>query len=208
MPNDLLFTFVGVLFGLALGWWLASSRGRPGMVRQLAETKVRGVRAMETVKQEVAVELAQRDRELDETRTKLEHELHAVARMQAEVKHAVDQKTRMSAELAAVIDESFREIGQLYEIGSALEGAVQAVEARLLAASKRLREMGIEAGGVASISPHADAVPETPEHPQPVESTGAISEAVRASAPPQRPLKTDSVLPTRRTTPGRPQGTR
>ena len=64
------------------------------------------------------------------------------------------------AELQAVVDESFREIGQLYEIGSSLEAAVQAVEARLLAATKRLREMGIAAGVPGSVSVGASAEPD------------------------------------------------
>lgn len=221
MPNELLFVGVGVVVGLVLGWWLASSRAGPGMNRQLAETKVRGARAVETMKQAADVELARRDSELADVRSKLEHELHNVAKMQAEVKHALDQKTRLGAELAAVIDESFREIGQLYEIGSSLEGAVQAVESRLLAATKRLKEMGIEAGAAAAASsPRADAVPDTvndavpdvAEPPQPVTRTGAISEAVRPPVPPPHaPLKTGSALPTRRITPGgpgRPNATR
>src|SRR5437867_11521670 len=103
--------------------------------------------------------------------------------MQAEVKHTLDQKVRLGAELAAVTDESFREIGQLYDIGSSLEGAVQAVEARLLDATKRLREMGIEAGAAASVSSSADAAPDATVQPQPLESAGAISEAVRTPVP-------------------------
>src|SRR2546428_4461153 len=141
---------IGLVAGLAVGWFLASSRSRPGMVKQLAETKVRGARAVEVMKQEVTVELARRDSELAEARTKLEHELHNVAKMQAEVKYAFDQKVQLGAELQAVVDESFREIGQLYEIGSSLEAAGPAVEARVLAATKRPREMGIPPGGSGS----------------------------------------------------------
>lgn len=212
MPNGLLFVVIGVVLGVVLGWLAASSRARPGMAKQLAETKVRGARAVETMKQEVAVELASRDRELAEVRSKLEHELHNLAKMQAEVKHALDQKARLGAELQAVIDESFREIGQLYDIGSSLEGAVQAVESRLLAATKRLREMGVAVGTSAAALPGSGAEPETPERSQAPESAGTVSEAMRAAAPPQRPpLKTDSALPTRRTSPGgsgRPHATR
>src|SRR2546422_10533467 len=114
--------------------------------------------------------------------------------------------------MQAVIDESFREIGQLYEIGSSLEAAAQAVEARLLAATKRLREMGIASGVSGSVSVGAVVEPERPEQPQTADSAGAVSEAVRVAAPPQRtPVRTDSALPTRRTSPGgsgRPHATR
>src|SRR3989454_6468707 len=186
MP-DIVFLAIGLVVGLAVGWFLASSRSRPGMAKQLAETKVRGARAVEVMKQEVTVELARRDTELAEARTKLEHELHNVAKMQAEVKYALDQKVQLSGELQAVIDESFREIGQLYEIGSSLEAAVQAVEARLLAATKRLREMGIASGVSGSVSVGGAVVePERPEQPQTADSAGAVSEAVRVAAPPQR----------------------
>ncbi len=202
MPDAVLVA-IGVVAGLVVGWLLASSRTRPGVVKQLAETKVRGARVVETMKQEVAVELARKDSELADVRSKLEHELHNVAKMQAEVKHTLDQKVRLGAELAAVIDESFREIGQLYDIGSSLEGAVQAVEARLLAATKRLREMGIETGAAASASLSADTAPDTAAQPQAFESAAAISEAVRTPVPPPRtPPKTDSALPTTRTIPG------
>src|SRR5207247_9086466 len=124
-----------------VGWLLGCYPTRPVVVEQQAASELRGARGVETMKQEVAVELARNESELADVRSKLEHELHNVAKMQAEVKHTLDQKVRLGAELAAVIDESFREIGQLYDIGSSLEGAVQAVEARLLAATKSLREM-------------------------------------------------------------------
>src|SRR5256712_7474087 len=195
---------IGLVAGLAVGWFLASSRSRPGMVKQLAETKVRGARAVEVMKQEVTVELARRDSELAEARTKLEHELHNVAKMQAEVKYAFDQKVQLGAELQAVVDESFREIGQLYEIGSSLEAAVQAVEARLLAATKRLREMGIAAGVPRSVSVGASAEPERPEQPQTADSAGAVSEAGRgAGAPQPEPLRNDSAPPPKRAGPRR-----
>src|SRR3989449_4467929 len=141
MP-DIVFVAIGLVVGLAVGWFLASSRSRPGMAKQLAETKVRGARAVEVMKQEVTVELARRDSELAEARTKLEHELHNVAKMQAEVKYAVDQKVQLSGELQAVIDESFREIGQLYEIGSSLEAAGPTVETKVLGGTERPPEVG------------------------------------------------------------------
>src|SRR2546427_6939824 len=142
MP-DIVFVAIGLVVGLAVGWFLASSRSRPGMAKQLAETKVRGARAVEVMKQEVTVELARRDSELAEARTKLEHELHNVAKMQAEVKYAVDQKVQLSGELQAVIDRRFRGSGPLYEIGSSLEAAVQTAQTRVSAAPKRPRQRGI-----------------------------------------------------------------
>src|SRR5207244_4088800 len=67
MPDAVLVA-IGVVAGLAVGWLLASSRARPGVVKQLAETKVRGARVVETMKQEVAVELARKDSELTDVR--------------------------------------------------------------------------------------------------------------------------------------------
>src|SRR2546426_3153563 len=146
MP-DIVFVAIGLVAGLAVGWFLASSRSRPGMVKQLAETKVRGARAVEVMKQEVTVELARRDSELAEARTKLEHELHNVAKMQAEVKYAFDQKVQLGAELQAVVDERFREIGQLYEIRSTLEAAGPNGGTRVMAAPKRPPKMGVNSRG-------------------------------------------------------------
>src|SRR2546427_9746929 len=104
------------------------------------------------MKQEVTVELARRDSELAEARTKLEHELHNVAKMQAEVKYALDQKVQLSGELQAVIGESFREIGQLYEIGSSLEAAGQTVADRVLGAPERPPERGHGPRGFGTVS--------------------------------------------------------
>src|SRR2546428_2456383 len=172
MP-DIAFVAIGLVVGLAVGWFLASSRSRPGMVKQLAETKVRGARAVEVMKQEATVELARRDSELAEARTKLEHELHNVAKMQAEVKYALDQKVQLSSELQAVIDESFREIGQLYEIGSSLEAAGPTLETKVLAAPKRPPEIGITSRVFRSVSVGAGAEPERTEEPKTADPPGA-----------------------------------
>src|SRR2546427_1031377 len=171
MP-DIVFVAIGLVVGLAVGWFLASSRSRPGMAKQLAETKVRGARAVEVMKQEVTVELARRDSELAEARTKLEHELHNVAKMQAEVKYALDQKVQLSGELQAVIDESFREIGQLYEIGSSLEAAGPTVETRVLAGPKRPPGKGISPRGFRSGSLGGRAPAGKTEPPQTTRSPG------------------------------------
>src|SRR2546422_9833525 len=71
--------------------------------------------------------------------------------MQAEVKYAFDQKVQLGAELQAVIDESFREIGQLYEIGSSLGAAGQAVESRVPAATTGLRGGGTAPPGSGTV---------------------------------------------------------
>ncbi len=218
MP-DFVLVAIGVAVGLAVGWFLASSRTRPGAVKQLAETKVRGARAVEQVKQELAVGLASKERELEDLRVKVEQEHLAAAKMQAEAKHAADQKSRLSAELQTVIDDNFREVGKFYEISTTLEQALQAytqvveaVETRLLEATKRLREMGISAGAPASVSSHTSHEPAVPEPPQVVEPTPAASDPPSTAIPPQRsPLRTDNALPTRRTSPGgsgRPHATR
>lgn len=158
MPDGLLVA-IGVVVGLAVGWLLASSRARPGAAKELAETKVRGARAVEHVKGELAAELDRKERELAEVRSRLDQDRDSVAKMQAQMQQALDQKVRLmerteilGAELRGAVDESFREVGQLYEIGASLERAVEAythaieaVESRLLAATKRLKEMGVSA---------------------------------------------------------------
>src|SRR2546426_9462932 len=146
MP-DIVFVAIGLVVGLAVGWFLASSRSRPGMAKQLAETKVRGARAVEVMKQEVTVELARRDTELAEARTKLEHELHNVAKMQAEVKYALDQKVQLSGELQAVIDERFRGVGPIPEIGSSLEAAGPTGADQVLGAPQARPEEGVTPRG-------------------------------------------------------------
>lgn len=166
MP-DWLLVVIGVTVGVAVGWYWASFRTRPGMVKQLAETKVRGARAVEHIKQELAAELDRRERELAEVRNQLDQERQAAGRMQAEVKHALEQKARLDelaarlaerteslgGELQTAVEESFREVGQFYEIGASLERAVEAftraveaVESRLLVASRRMKELGIATG--------------------------------------------------------------
>ncbi len=188
MP-DWLLGVIGVAVGVAVGWYWASFRTRPGMVKQLAETKVRGARAVEHIKQELAAELDRRERELAEVRNQLDQERQAAGRMQAEVKRALEQKARLDelaarlterteslgGELQTAVDESFREVGQFYEIGASLERAVEAftraveaVESRLLVASRRMKELGITTGPtVAPAEPPGLA--ETPAPPaQPV----------------------------------------
>ncbi len=156
MPDGVL-VVIGVVVGMAVGWFWASSRARPGMAKELAESKVRGARAAEQAKGEVAAELDRKERELAEVRGQLEQDRQTLAKMQAEMEHALEQKVRLmerseqlGAELRAVVDESYRDVGQFYEIGASLEHAVEAythaveaVEARLLAATKRLKDLAV-----------------------------------------------------------------
>ncbi len=183
MP-DWLLGIIGLAVGLAVGWYWASFRSRPGMVKQLAETKVRSVRAVEHLKQEVAAELDRRERELTDLRNTYEQARQAAARteakLQADITHALDEKTRLFAslggELHTAIDESFREVAQLYEIASSLEHAVQTVESRLLAASKRMKDLGIADGP--SVAPTALPGPAevSAPVPQPVAEHPAVGQ--------------------------------
>jgi chromosome segregation ATPase len=160
-------------------------------VKELAETKVRGARASEHLKHSVGTELDRKERELEDLKTKYDQEREAAAateaRLQADLTHLREQNARLEplrTEVQTTVDESFREVGQFYEISTALERAlgaytqaVEAVEARLLAVTKRLRELGISMGTPVSRPVEADpnpAVPEAaePEHPpsiQPVQ---------------------------------------
>ncbi len=162
--SEALWVVIGVVVGVAAGWFWATHGTRPGMVKQLAETKVRGARAVEHIKQELAAELDRRERELAELRNAYEQERRAAAgtqaKLSADLAHALDETAYLTdkaetrgAELQHAIDESFREVGQFYEIGASLERAVEAftraiegVESRLLLASKRLKELGLAIG--------------------------------------------------------------
>lgn len=184
MPDGLL-GVIGLVVGLVVGWYWASSRSRPGMVKQLAETKVRGARAVEHLKQEVAAELDRRERELADLRTTYEQARQAAAsteaKLQADITRARDEKTQLFAslggELHTVVDESFREVAQLYEVVSSLEHAVQAIESRLLAASKRMKELGV-AGGPSVAPTELPGPTEVPAPvPQPVSELPAVGQA-------------------------------
>lgn len=171
---------VGLLVGIALGWYWANYRTHPGMAKQLAETKVRGAR----LKQETAAELDRRERELAELKTTYEQEHQAAAQSHAklsadlakalgDVAHLTEKSQARGTELQRAVDESFREVGQFYEIGASLEHAaeaftraIEAVESRLLVASKRMKELGLSvaspAAAVESPAPETSQVPPPP----------------------------------------------
>src|SRR5713226_2734023 len=162
--SEALWVVIGVVVGVAAGWFWATHGTRPGMVKQLAETKIRGARAGEHIKQELAAELDRRERELAELRMTYEQERRAAAGTQAilstglahawdQMAHLTDKAETRGAGLQHAIDESFREVGQFYEIGASLERAVEAftraiegMESRLLLASKRMKELGLAIG--------------------------------------------------------------
>jgi hypothetical protein len=192
---EALWVVIGVLVGVALGWFWGTHRTRPGMAKQLAETKVRGVRAVEHIKQEQAAELERRERELTDLRNTYEQERRTAAgthaKLSADLVHALDETARLTdkaqtrgAELQHAIDESFREVGQFYEIGTSLEHAVEAftrviegMESRLLLASKRMKELGLAIGpsavAVESSGPDT-APPAIPPAPQPQGDVPAV----------------------------------
>jgi len=155
------------------------------MVKHLAETKARSARAVEHLRQAAEAELERRQHELTDLKNAYEQARQAAAsteaKLQTDLKHARDEKTRLfetlGGELRNTVDESFREVAQLYEIASSLEHAVQAVESRLLGASRRMKELGIAAGP--SVAP--TALPESDEVsasvPQPVSEPPAVSQA-------------------------------
>ncbi len=184
MP-DWLLGVIGLAVGLAVGWYWASFRSRPGMVKQLAETKVRGARVVEHLKQEVAAELDRRERELADLRNTYEQERqaasHTEARLKAEITHALDEKAQLfeslGKELHTAVDESFREVAQLYETASSLEHAVQAIESRLLAASKRMKELGVADGPSVAPTVLPDPTEVSPPVPQPVSEHPAVGQA-------------------------------
>ncbi len=173
---------VGLLVGLALGWYWTNYRMHPGMAKQLAETKVRGVRQ----KQETAAELDRRGRELAELKTTYEQEHQAAAETHAklsadlakalgDVAHLTEKSQTRGSELQRAVDESFREVGQFYEIGASLEHAaeaftraIEAVESRLLVASKRMKELGLSvASPVAAVESPAPETSQVPPPPDP-----------------------------------------
>jgi DNA repair exonuclease SbcCD ATPase subunit len=156
------------------------------MVKQIAETKVRGARAVEDLKQELAAELDQRGRELADLKNTYEQDRLAAADTHAklsadlakalgEVAHLTEKAQTRGTELQRAIDESFREVGQFYEIGASLEQAaeaftrgIEAVESRLLVASKKMKELGLSvASPAAAVESPAPEAPQPPSPPVP-----------------------------------------
>lgn len=151
--TEAMWAAIGLVVGLGVGWYWATFRTHPGMARQLADTKVR--------KNEAAAELDRRERDLTALKNTHEEERRTAAETHAklsadlakalgEVAHLTEASQTRGTELQQAVDESFREVGQLYEIGTSLEHAVEAftravesVESRLLKASKRMKELGL-----------------------------------------------------------------
>jgi hypothetical protein len=90
------------------------------------------------------------------------------------VAHLTEKSQTRGTELQRAVDESFREVGQFYEIGGSLEHAaeaftraIEAVESRLLVASKRMKELGLSVASpvaaVESPSPETSQVPLPPD---------------------------------------------
>ncbi|HLQ63530.1 MAG TPA: hypothetical protein VK201_02340 [bacterium] len=173
---------VGLFVGIALGWYWTNYRMHPGMAKQLAETKVRGAR----LKQETTAELDRREHDLADLKTTYEQERHAAAETHAklsadlakalgDVAHLTEKSQTRGTELQRAVDESFREVGQFYEIGASLEHAaeaftraIEAVESRLLVASKRMKELGLSvASPVAAVESPAPETSQVPLPPDP-----------------------------------------
>src|SRR2546425_12670718 len=102
---------VGLLVGMPLGWYWATSRTRPGMARQLAETKVHGAR----LKQETAAEMDRRGRELADMKTTYEQERQAAAETHA----------KLSADLAKALGDVAHLTEKSQRRGTELQWAVE-----------------------------------------------------------------------------------
>src|SRR2546425_12770403 len=101
---------VGLLVGIALGWYWANYRTRPGIARQLAETKVHGAR----LKQETAAEMDRRERDLADMKTTYEEERQAAAETHA----------KLAADLAKPLADAAQLTGKYQRRGTELQRAV------------------------------------------------------------------------------------
>src|SRR6266849_3406808 len=152
---------VGLLVGLALGWYWTNYRMHPGMAKQLAETKVRGARQ----KQETAAELDRRGRELAELKTTYEQEHQAAAETHAKLSADL---AKALGDVAHLTEKSQTRGTELEHAAEAFTRAIEAVESRLLVASKRMKELGLSvASPVAAVESPAPETSQVPPPPDP-----------------------------------------
>ena len=166
--SELLFFVLGILIGGLAAWYWVIPRARSFLVNQLAETRKKSARAIDHARNELAGQIEQRNHDLLELRTQVEQERQATAttqsRLQAENQRLQEQSKRLEkatteltdtvdglrSELSTANNQSFHELGQLQEIRDTVERlfeeytrAVETIESRLLAAARRLKELGV-----------------------------------------------------------------
>lgn len=153
--------------GLLAGYLVAARRVHAEVAEALERARRRAAQALQAARDEVAAELDRKDHALATLEARLEEERQraetARSRLQADLAHAQAQRARLEthlqelsrqvetlgAELRQAGEESLQDLEALHEISTTLEQALQRMEARLLAASRRVKEAKAAAAGSA-----------------------------------------------------------
>ncbi|MBI2123323.1 MAG: hypothetical protein HYT96_04095 [Armatimonadetes bacterium] len=185
--QDAVFIFMGVVFGILAGWYLAS-RHAHRLASLVEDEKRSSARAVRSAKDQVAAQLERKDHELSHVQSRLDDERRTAettfSKLQADLARVSDRRERLEkvsselesrigelkAELQTATEDSFRELAQFHDVASSLERVlesftqlIETVESRLLAANQRQRQ-AISTGS--STAPGPKAVRDEPASPR------------------------------------------
>lgn len=153
----LLIAAAAIIGGLA-GYFMSLRKARTAVAEELAKARRRAEQAIKAARGEVAAELEEKDQtvaalesRVEETRQKAEQER---SRIQADLAHLQSERTRLAAraqelaqqldeirgELRTASDDGMQELEELHEIVNSFEQAVQRMEARRLAADRKMKQ--------------------------------------------------------------------
>ncbi len=180
--SEILLLALGLLMGSLGGWYWAASRTRSSLTRlerELAEVKRRGAMAVEHARDERNQQIERRDQELMELRSRLDEKDQTAATSRATLQFVQEQKRQLEqtsteltavvealrAELLAATNQSMLELAQFKDLEKSHEvllekctKTVGAMESRLHATTRRLKELEVSSGGP-SIDPEKYEVP-------------------------------------------------
>ena len=166
MP-DAAYLFLGVVFGVFAGVYLAS-RHSHRLKRLVEDEKKLAARAVRSATNQLSTKLEQREHELAQYQNRLDDERKnsevGVSKIKADFARLTDRRDKLEkltkelesqtsilkSELQTTTEEAFRELAQFHDVGTSLERVIesytqllQTVESRLLAINVRLRKLGI-----------------------------------------------------------------
>lgn len=160
MPvQDVVQILGGMIVGGLLAWLVASRRVRVMFQAEITDAKRRAARAVESAKNQIAVEMERTQHEASSLRTRLDEERTSAeatqSRLQADVIRLQQERAKLEAraaeleqkvndlraELHGANEESLRELERLHEVLNDFSGAVEQMESRMLAVSRRVKEL-------------------------------------------------------------------
>ncbi len=172
--SEVLVLTLGLLMGSLGGWYWAASRTRSSLTRlerELAEVKRQGAIAVEHARDELNQQIERKDHALMELRSSLDEKDQAAATSRANLQFVQEQKEQLEqttaeltavvnalrAELVAATDQTMLELAQFKDLGKSHEVLVEkysktvgAMESRLQATTRRLKELEGSSGGPSS----------------------------------------------------------